>query len=164
EPPTAGKRPATSLGCNAMASIPAPVSLPGPLSWWHNPKTRRRVIAVAVLVAAYGLGLTYGAWTRVCAGDHGPSISRLVATPDHHDAAGPQHLSGRHQPREDAHAQAQGGARGRGDRAQLPQGHDPPALPEPDQPGGGGTRRGGGGADLLREAGAPAQCRRGRDA
>src|SRR5204863_10064924 len=49
-----------------MASIPAPASarLPGPLSWWHNPKTRRRVIAVAVLVAAYGLGLTYGAWTR----------------------------------------------------------------------------------------------------
>ncbi len=62
-----------------MASIPAPApaSLPGPLSWWHNPKTRRRVIAVAVLVAAYGLGLTYGAWTRVCAGEHCPSISRL---------------------------------------------------------------------------------------
>ncbi len=62
-----------------MASIPAPApaSLPGPLSWWHNPRTRRRVIAVAVLVAAYGLGLTYGAWTRVCAGEHCPSISRL---------------------------------------------------------------------------------------
>jgi len=62
-----------------MSSIPAPASarLPGPLSWWHNPKTRRRVIAVAVLVAAYGLGLTYGAWTRVCAGEHCPSISRL---------------------------------------------------------------------------------------
>ena len=62
-----------------MASIPAPApaSLPGPFSWWHNPKTRRRVIAVAVLAAAYGLGLTYGAWTRVCAGEHCPSISRL---------------------------------------------------------------------------------------
>src|SRR5690348_25290 len=66
-----------------MASIPAPppppVTLPQPLSWWQNQKTRRRVIAVAVLVAAYGLGLTYGAWTRVCAGEHCPSISRLYA-------------------------------------------------------------------------------------
>jgi len=62
-----------------MASIPAPppVTLPQPLSWWQNQKTRRRVIAVAVLVAAYGLGLSYGAWTRVCAGEHCPSISRL---------------------------------------------------------------------------------------
>src|SRR5256885_13398519 len=66
-----------------MASIPAPVSLPGPLSWWHNPKIRRRVIAVAVLAGAYGLGLGYGAWTRVCAGEHCPSISRLVANPNH---------------------------------------------------------------------------------
>jgi len=66
-----------------MASIPAPVTLPRPLSWWHNPKTRRRVIAAAVLAAAYGVGLTYGAWTRVCAGEHCPSISRLVANPNH---------------------------------------------------------------------------------
>src|SRR5437588_607993 len=28
-----------------MASIPAPVTLPRPLSWWHNPKTRRRLIS-----------------------------------------------------------------------------------------------------------------------
>src|SRR5207245_4637421 len=63
EPPTAGKRPATSLGCNPMASIPAPASLPGPLSWWHNPEIRRRVIAGAVLASAYGFGLAYGAWT-----------------------------------------------------------------------------------------------------
>ena len=66
-----------------MASIPAPATLPGPLAWWHNPKIRRRVIAVAVLAGSYGLGLTYGAWTRVCAGEHCPSISRLVANPNH---------------------------------------------------------------------------------
>jgi len=53
-----------------MASIPAPppVTLTGPLSWWQKPKIRRRVIAVAVLSSAYLLGLSYGAWTRVCAG------------------------------------------------------------------------------------------------
>src|SRR5207244_3652609 len=62
-----------------MVSIPAPppVTLPGPRSWWQKPKVRRRVIAVAVLAGAYVLGLSYGAWTRVCAGEHCPSISRL---------------------------------------------------------------------------------------
>ncbi len=69
-----------------MASIPAPVApaaLPGGTSWWHNPQTRARVIAVTVLGGAYGFGLAYGAWTRVCAGEHCPSISRLVANPNH---------------------------------------------------------------------------------
>src|SRR5205814_968005 len=79
-----GQSRATLLGCNAMASIPAPppVTLPGPISWWHKPKVRRRVIAVAVLAGVYVLGLSYGAWTRVCAGEHCPSISRLVANPN----------------------------------------------------------------------------------
>src|SRR3989441_2072114 len=79
EASTAGKRRAPSLGCNAMVSIPAPppVALPGPRSWWQKPKVRRRVIAIAVLAGAYLLGLSYGAWTRVCAGEHCPSISRL---------------------------------------------------------------------------------------
>src|SRR5437879_3213857 len=68
-----------------MASIPAPppVTLPGPISWWHKPKVRRRVIAVAVLAGVYVLGLSYGAWTVGCAGEHCPSISRLVANPNH---------------------------------------------------------------------------------
>src|SRR5438876_1217185 len=63
--------------------VPPPVTLPGPISWWHKPKVRRRVIAVAVLAGVYVLGLSYGAWTRVCAGEHCPSISRLVANPNH---------------------------------------------------------------------------------
>ena len=68
-----------------MASIPAPspVSLPRPSTWWQNPRTRARVIAAAVLGAAYLFGLGYGSWTRVCAGEHCPSISRLVANPNH---------------------------------------------------------------------------------
>src|SRR5690242_9998870 len=66
-----------------MASIPAPVPLSGPITWWHNPKIRGRVITVAVLACAYGFGLVYGSWTRVCAGEHCPSISRLVANPNH---------------------------------------------------------------------------------
>jgi penicillin-binding protein 1A len=61
-----------------MASIPAPVALPGPASWWHDPKTRGRVIAAAVLLSAYVIGLAYGSWTRVCAGEHCPTISRLL--------------------------------------------------------------------------------------
>src|SRR5438105_15487770 len=65
-----------------MASIPAPVSLPSPVTWWQNPKTRARLIAAAVLAAAYLLGLAYGSWTRVCAGEHCPSISRLIGTGD----------------------------------------------------------------------------------
>src|SRR6266545_1697043 len=68
-----------------MVSIPAPVSLPGsrPLSWWRDPKIRGRLIAAALLLGAYLLGLAYGSWTRVCAGEHCPSISRLVANPNH---------------------------------------------------------------------------------
>ena len=60
-----------------MVSIPAPIPLPRPATWWQNPTNRRRTIAAAVLLCAYGLGLSYGAWTRVCAGEHCPSISRL---------------------------------------------------------------------------------------
>src|SRR5204863_10027179 len=40
------------------------------------------LIAAAVLAAAYLLGLGYGSWTRVCAGEHCPSISRLIGTGD----------------------------------------------------------------------------------
>src|SRR5437016_9839969 len=65
-----------------MASIPATVSLPGPVTWWQHPKTRARLIAAAVLAAAYLLGLGYGSWTRVCAGEHCPSISCLIGTGD----------------------------------------------------------------------------------
>src|SRR5438128_8248532 len=66
-----------------MVSIPAPTTLPRPITWWQHPRTRARLIAAAVLGAAYLCGLAYGSWTRVCAGEHCPSISRLVANPNH---------------------------------------------------------------------------------
>src|SRR5438094_1481328 len=65
-----------------MVSIPAPVPLSRPVTWWQNPKIRGRVIAIAALACAYGFGLAYGSWTRVCAGEHCPSISRLLSAGD----------------------------------------------------------------------------------
>src|SRR5438477_425290 len=47
-----------------MASIPAPVSLPSPVTWGQHPKTRARLIAAAVLAAAYVGGLADGTPTR----------------------------------------------------------------------------------------------------
>src|SRR5438270_512956 len=61
-----GRSPGLPLG-SPIRPVPPPIS----------------AIAVAVLAGSYGLGLTYGAWTRVCAGEHCPSISRLVANPNH---------------------------------------------------------------------------------
>src|SRR5207249_6847893 len=59
--------------------------------------------------------------------------------------------------------QAQGSARRPGDRTQLPQGHDPPDVLEPDRPRGGGARRRVRGDDLLREIGARPEPRRSGD-
>ena len=65
-----------------MASIPTSVPLPTPIAWWQQPKVRARAVAVLVLAGAYGTGLVYGSWTRVCAGEHCPSISRLISAGD----------------------------------------------------------------------------------
>lgn len=71
-----------------MASIPAP---PAPRlfspAWWQNPKVRARLLGAGVLALAYGAGLGYGSWTRVCAAERCPSISRLLSGP------GPQQTS-----------------------------------------------------------------------
>jgi penicillin-binding protein 1A len=72
-----------------MASVSSPVPVPLPvrlpaftrawwLSWWHDPIRRGRAIAGAVLAVAFGGGLSYGSWTRVCAAERCPSISRLI--------------------------------------------------------------------------------------
>jgi len=67
-----------------MASVSAPLpSQP----WWQHPKVRARLIGAAALALAYGVGLGYGSWTRVCAAERCPSISRLVSGP------GPQQTS-----------------------------------------------------------------------
>src|SRR5438552_16030976 len=70
-----------------MAFVAPPFTLPSPSTWWQDPKVRARLIAAAVLVAAYALGLAYGSWTRVCAAERCPSISRLIGGP------GPQQTS-----------------------------------------------------------------------
>src|SRR4029077_16663296 len=71
-----------------MASIPAPLAPRfSPQAWWHDPKIRARLIAAAGLAGAYFVGLGYGSWTRVCAAERCPSISRLVSGP------GPQQTS-----------------------------------------------------------------------
>jgi len=71
-----------------MASIPAPLAPRfSPPTWWHDPKTRARLLAAAGLALAYLVGMGYGSWTRVCAAERCPSISRLVSGP------GPQQTS-----------------------------------------------------------------------
>src|SRR2546427_8150952 len=70
-----------------MAFVAPPLTLPSPATWWQDPKVRGRLIAAAVLVAAYVTALAYGSWTRVCAAERCPSISRLIGGP------GPQQTS-----------------------------------------------------------------------
>ncbi len=70
-----------------MAAIPSPVVLPGHAPWWNTGRVRGRLIAAAVLVLAYVSGVAYGSWTRVCAAERCPSISRLIGGP------GPQQTS-----------------------------------------------------------------------
>src|SRR5256885_4614316 len=73
-----------------MASIPAPPPLASrcsPQAWWHDPKTRARLLGAAALAFAYVVGVGYGSWTRVCAAERCPSISRLFSGP------GPQQTS-----------------------------------------------------------------------
>jgi penicillin-binding protein 1A len=69
-----------------MTATPPP-PLPGLPDWIHRAVAtpeRRRALRVALIAAgllgAYGVGLAYGAWTRVCAAERCPSISRLVGS------------------------------------------------------------------------------------
>src|SRR3989449_8518003 len=60
-----------------MATISTP--LPGRLdTGWRRWSPRRRIAVAALLGGAYGFGLASGAWTRVCAAERCPSISRLA--------------------------------------------------------------------------------------
>jgi len=57
-------------------------SLPRPWSpaWWLHQVTRGRVLFMALLGVLFLFGAAYGSWTRVCAGERCPSISRLINT------------------------------------------------------------------------------------
>jgi penicillin-binding protein 1A len=59
----------------ASTTLPAPAER---LPWLKRPETRLKLLAAAILGLAYGGGLAYGAWTRVCAAERCPSISRLM--------------------------------------------------------------------------------------
>jgi penicillin-binding protein 1A len=61
-----------------MATLSRPIPLPDPARWWRDPAKRVRIIAGALLLGAYGGGLSVGSWTRVCAAERCPSISRLA--------------------------------------------------------------------------------------
>src|ERR1041384_2259542 len=44
---------------------------------WHNVLTKRGMVALGLLGVAFGGGIAYGAWTRVCMSERCPSIARL---------------------------------------------------------------------------------------
>ena len=71
-----------------MASVTAHVAPRFPSQgWWQNPGLRSRLLGVGALALAYGVGVGYGSWRRVCAAERCPSISRLLSGP------GPQQTS-----------------------------------------------------------------------
>ncbi len=62
----------TSLPASA-----APFRLSFLWRWWYDPVRRFRVLTGSALACLFGVGLGYGAWTRVCAAERCPSIARL---------------------------------------------------------------------------------------
>src|SRR3989454_6195324 len=63
-----------------LVSPPSPAAVsrrPFFVRWWYVPVQRRRVIIATVLALLYGSGLAYGSWTRVCAAERCPSITRI---------------------------------------------------------------------------------------
>jgi len=49
----------------------------GRLARWFAPERARRTVFFVLLVVGFALGLAYGSWTRVCAGNQCPSIAVL---------------------------------------------------------------------------------------
>jgi len=47
------------------------------LARWFSPQLLRRTVAAMLLVIGFGVGIAYGSWTRVCAGNMCPSIAVL---------------------------------------------------------------------------------------
>ncbi|HEX9611917.1 MAG TPA: PBP1A family penicillin-binding protein [Gemmatimonadales bacterium] len=54
------------------------LKLPDWRTWWTDPVKRQRLLGVSAVAACFGAGLGYGSWTRVCAAERCPSISRIV--------------------------------------------------------------------------------------
>src|SRR2546421_7984574 len=69
---------ASSMTPSPAAAAPRPPSRhPFFVRWWYDPVQRRRVIIATVLALLYASGLAYGSWTRVCAAERCPSITRI---------------------------------------------------------------------------------------
>jgi penicillin-binding protein 1A len=61
------------------AAAPPPAATPPDrFAWLRSPATRWRAVAFAAVALAYSAGLAYGSWTRVCAAQRCPSISRII--------------------------------------------------------------------------------------
>ena len=54
------------------------IGLPDWRSWWQDPTKRARLLGAMLIASCFGCGLAYGSWTRVCAAERCPSISRLA--------------------------------------------------------------------------------------
>jgi len=59
------------------SALPARVARFTAPAWWPEMLTRSRLLAGGTLALLYSGGLAYGSWTRVCAAERCPSISRL---------------------------------------------------------------------------------------
>ena len=54
--------------------------LPDFQSWWYDREKRTRLLGAALIASCFGCGIAYGSWTRVCAAERCPSISRVIQT------------------------------------------------------------------------------------
>jgi 1A family penicillin-binding protein len=68
----------TTPSRSTQSAPPALFRLPLLKRLWEDPVARRRAGVGAVLACLYGSGLAYGSWTRVCAAERCPSISRVA--------------------------------------------------------------------------------------
>jgi penicillin-binding protein 1A len=71
----------------SLSAPAAPFRLSFLWRWWYDPRQRKRAVVGSALACLFGMGLGYGAWTRVCAAERCPSIARIDPK------AGPQQTS-----------------------------------------------------------------------
>ncbi|HEV8303595.1 MAG TPA: PBP1A family penicillin-binding protein [Gemmatimonadales bacterium] len=79
--------PAPSSAALRPSAPAAPFGLSLLRSWWRQPHHRKQVATGAALACLFTGGLGYGSWTRVCAAERCPSISRIIGS------QGPQQTS-----------------------------------------------------------------------
>ena len=60
-----------------MTARAAATFTPRRARWWHYPRQRRKALLGVLAASLFGLALSIGAWSRVCAGGACPSIAGL---------------------------------------------------------------------------------------